>query len=244
MTLFATAKAEAAAAAVRQHVNGSCATLLSAENQQSCATKLSAGPKTAESGDGHKKNFAKAPFDRLNAVQKAAKLAALERERAVRGLSINALAIAAGISAFWYRTLVRSPLRASDAMIARVARALRQADAKRTAELAHVELMYGGFLAAVCHELELRVDLVREADPTAGKNNGPGGHATSTARQLAIYLVNQHAGVKQRALARAVGVSPAAICIALRAIEDARDSSAIDALIETVSRQVTGRTVI
>lgn len=175
---------------------------------------------------------------------RVARVKAIEQVRQAHGISQNKLAAEAGLSRTWYQTIHADPSRASEAVLSRLAGALRRLrEGQRHDEAMLASLVaatYGGFLAAVCRELVLDVAAVRAADPRAGRTADPAWRAAARARQLAIYLTNISLGVQQRVLARAVGLTPAAICLGLKTIEDLRDDPAIDALIEACARQVTG----
>lgn len=197
----------------------------------------------SDSRDGSTHTLLSAPV--LPVPIKAAKLAAIERGRVAFGLSIEQLAVEAQVTRAWYSRIQRDPARASDRVVARLAAALKRLrDGKRddealTASL--VEATYGGFLAAVCQLMGLDVAEVRASDPRAGKTADVAWRAAARARQLALYLTNVSLGVRQRVLARVVGLTPAAVCLALRTIEDLRDDPAFDQLVEAAARAVTGR---
>lgn len=175
---------------------------------------------------------------------RSARVKAIEQVRQAHGISQNKLAAEAGLSRTWYQTILADPCRASEAVLSRLASALRRLrEGQRQDEAmlaALVGATYGGFLAAVCTEQGLDVAAVRAADPRAGRTADPVWRSGARARQLAVYLTNISLGVQQRVLARAVGLTPAAICLGLKTIEDLRDDPAIDALIERCARAVTG----
>lgn len=176
---------------------------------------------------------------------RVARMRAIEEVRKAAGISREKLAAEAGISEKWYRTLAREPGRASDRVIGVLSVALRHLrEGRRQDEseiMALVEAVYGGFLTAICFQLGLRVEDVRANDPRAGKTADPVWRRQAQARQLAIYLTNISTGVKQRVIARVLGLTPAAICLALKTIEDLRDDPVFDTIIETSARTVTGR---
>lgn len=98
-----------------------------------------------------------------------------------------------------------------------------------------------GFLSAVCRHLGLDFAAVKASDPKRGATANRTWRTESHARQLALYLANQLCGIPQAELARAAGLTPAAVCLALKAVEDRRDDPTFDALVQAISRDVTGR---
>jgi hypothetical protein len=55
-----------------------------------------------------------------------------------------------------------------------------------------------------------------------------------------MYLLNTGLGVRQFEVAEVAGVSPAAVCQALRIIEDLRELPHFDVMLEDLERQVIG----
>jgi transcriptional regulator with XRE-family HTH domain len=199
----------------------------------------------ARSGAGDSVGFGSATkLSALPVSVRVARMKAIDQVRQAHGFSIERLSSEANVAGSWYRKIAADPARASEGVLSRLASALRRLrEGQRQDEAMHASLVaasYGGFLAAICREQGLDVALVRAADPRAGKTADATWRATARARQLAIYLTNISLGVQQRVLARAVGLTPAAICLGLKTIEDLRDDPVIDALIERCARQVTG----
>lgn len=177
---------------------------------------------------------------------KVAKVQTIERARQAYGISQEKLAAEAGISSRWYRETVQHPSRASDATIANLATALRSLSARRPDDATLTALIlatYNGFLLAVCQSSGLRSELVRADDPRVTKSGDPDWLRRSRARQAAVYLTNQALGVRQRPLARALGLTPAAVCQSLRNVEDLRDDPVFDRIIDQASRLITGEGV-
>jgi hypothetical protein len=123
------------------------------------------------------------------------------------------------------------------------------------ATLGQARLMYRTYLAAVCEHQGLQpAEVERQlARPVQEIRRGvfvqPGAcgyrilvdrdwKAAVYARQLALYLANTSDNIPQALLAQATGLTPAAVCIALRAIEDLRDHGDYDALVELVAAQM------
>lgn len=161
----------------------------------------------------------------------------IERQRRGLGMSQAELAIGAGISEKWYRLILRDPSRASDPVLQRLRMAVRarsqRADASPASLIVHH--IYQVLLAFVCVELSLDVAFVRAADPRRGATADPAWRAAAKARQMAVYLLNTVSGVKQRHIAAAIGLTPAAVCLALQSVEDSRDDPAIDAALNRLA---------
>lgn len=148
----------------------------------------------------------------------AARLAAIEAGRQALGLSIERLAASAELSARHYFRLIDG-YPASAEIVARLAYALR----RRGMALSNGEAVgfaYDAALALVCAKLSLDPVAVKSFDPQRGATANSEWRRASHARQLAIYLVNTSGGVKQKALAQALDLTPAAICLALQSVGD------------------------
>lgn len=175
---------------------------------------------------------------------KVARLQTIERARQAYGISQERLAAEAGISSKWYRQVVQHPSRCSEATIASLQLALRRISARRDPDdgtrEALIRATYHGFLLAVCQVTGLDLRLVKADDPRVTKAGDPHWLRRSRARQAAVYLTNQALGVRQRPLARALELTPAAVCQSLRNIEDLRDDPDFDRVIDEASRLITG----
>lgn len=163
----------------------------------------------------------------------AALLDGIEARRRAIGLSQDALASAAQISGFWYRTIIKRPERATDAVLQRLRLALKAHGQSETQRL--IAGYYDLLLALVSLELGLDVARVRAADPRRGATADREWLAAAKARQMAVYLLNTVRGVKQRHIAHAIGLTPAAICLACQSVEDARDDPAIDQVLNKLA---------
>lgn len=169
--------------------------------------------------------------------------AAMDRERALTGVTIQALCAAADTSLrayHYYRAGVMRPGRpALQALQSALDRLARRPEGDTGERLARAAL--GGFLAQAAGLHGIDVAVVR----ALGRHNKGMAEdqfrAASAARQLAIYLVNQEVGLRQAVLARLVGQSRAAVCLAIRAIEDRRGSDrAFDRAVKRIISTVTG----
>lgn len=171
----------------------------------------------------------------------------LDRARCQARLAVERVAAAAGISSRFYLRLRTGERTASPKTLqkikAAIARCKRGDMRAREGERALIAATYGGFLSCICGLTGLDLDKVRAADPKRGSSLGKHGEGLqiARARMLAIYLTNTAVDVPQRRLAELIGVSPAAICLAIQTIEDLRDEDPkFTALIEEAQRRNLG----
>lgn len=172
------------------------------------------------------------------------RIASVEKKRQAKKLSQARLADQAGISESTYRRIVKSPGQASLALIDRLERALAhllQVPRVDLLEKALVLSTYRGFVAVLCEHFGVTPDDVDAADPRAGATADPHWRACAHARQAAIYLTNTALGLKQRRLAEVLELTPAAVCLALRAVEDRRDDPDLDVALRRAAKTITGR---
>lgn len=170
----------------------------------------------------------------------------LESARKKNFVTQAQLCAEAGISTTWYRHLLADPGRGSRATYARLQQALRRLIARRhqpddLRQLESNRMLYGVWLAAVCPFFDTTPAAVYAADPRACKTGNVAFLQASRARQAAIYLAHTSSGVPQRALARAVGVTEAAVCQAVRRTEARRAGADFDRLLDRIHAEVTGR---
>lgn len=100
---------------------------------------------------------------------------------------------------------------------------------------------YGGMLVAIAPHYGVTPAQVRAVSPQSGATGNVHWRACAHARQAAIYLANTALGLSQKRLALALGLTPAAVCLALRSVEDRRDDAAFDAALQAAQLAVTGR---
>lgn len=176
------------------------------------------------------------------------RLARIERERAAFGIRQVDLAEAAGLSERTYRRLIdgASPPRLD--VVERLARQLARLAAKAPAPkldetLARVS--YRACLGAVAPFYGVDVDaVVAETTAEALRRTVDGRWSASPAalaRQAAIYLMNTAIGIQQRRLAELLGLTPAAICLAIRDVEDRREDTRLDRVLDAAERLLGGR---
>ena len=103
-------------------------------------------------------------------------------------------------------------------------------------QLRDTRAIYGAHLSAVCRHKGLSIEDVTAQLTRAGEpQRDRAWRQASYARQLAIYLTNTSNNVPQYLIAAATGLSKVAVCFALRAVEDLRDHSDYDQLIENIT---------
>jgi hypothetical protein len=174
----------------------------------------------------------------------AGRIALLEKKRKEAKVSQALLASMAAISLRSYTYLLATPDRVLPEIVDRLERALDHLGKAPRSDLLEVELIratYRGFVVVLCDHFGVTPDDVENADPRAGATADPHWRACAHVRQAAIYLTNTALGLKQRRLAEVLELTPAAVCLALRAVEDRRDAPAFDAMIRRAAKTITGR---
>lgn len=178
----------------------------------------------------------------LSADALARRADAVELGRLKLGATISALCASAGVNASSYvRNVVQGrPTPSTLAKLEAGLAVLRRASAAPDGTAILIRATYGGFLAAICRALGLDPLAAHAQDPRAGATGSAQWRALAHARQAAIYLANVALAVTQRRLAEALGLTPAAICLALRSVEARRDDPAFDALLDRLQAEITG----
>lgn len=183
----------------------------------------------------------------------AARVAALEADRRAAGIPQVDLAREAGISESTYRRLTSGgdsldltgqKLSAWGPRLDRLQRALARLAGRREAEPASADLIvatHRSFVLALAPRFGVTAEQVVAADPRANLNFDPTWRACRHVAQAALYLTNTALGIKQRRLADVLGLTPAAVCLALKAVEDRRDDAEFDAWLTAAARLITGR---
>jgi hypothetical protein len=108
--------------------------------------------------------------------------------------------------------------------------------------VAQARAHYETFLAAVCARQGLTPKEVKRQLARPGRPNFDTQWRRAVyARQLALYLANTVHNVPQVRLADVTGLTKAAVCLALQAIEDLREDRAFDRNVETVAIEMEAR---
>lgn len=201
---------------------------------QSCATLLSAAPNSGPSEIASKIKSCRNSLSANRAV------AEIEERRLAAGLSVTELARRAGITAYWYRTLRRRRSSPKSSVLRKLDRAFDAPPSFAVSEVARARSMWGAMVMALAEGHGVTAADVVASDPRAGKTADRTWSACARVRQAAIYLVVTKFGVPQRRLAEALDLTPAAVCLALKAVEDRRDDPAFDAALDRAARMITG----
>ncbi|MBP1296641.1 hypothetical protein [Bradyrhizobium elkanii] len=96
--------------------------------------------------------------------------------------------------------------------------------------------IYDLYLRAVCRHQGLMLnEVLRQLARPGRPNIDAQWRAAAYARQLAMYLANTLHNVPQGRLADVTGLTPAAVCLALRSIEDVREVPTFDRNVDLVA---------
>lgn len=188
--------------------------------------KLSAAPISAGKTLSAKKNFEQ-----------------IEVGRRAAGIPQGILAHAAGLSERTYRNMLagRSPARPE--RIARLDRALDRLVAETPGSVAALDLVRGtfaGFVGYLAPHFGVTASEVFAIRPQDGRTADLHWRACARVRQAATYLTNVEHGLEQRRLAEALDLTPAAVCLAIRAVEGRRDDPTFDALLSAAALVIKG----
>ncbi|MCW2317452.1 transcriptional regulator with XRE-family HTH domain [Rhodoblastus acidophilus] len=168
----------------------------------------------------------------------------IDADRIAAGISQAALAMAAGISCDTYQRRLRRPETVSSTLLIKLHGALRALVRNKAAPSPVIELTrwaYAGALERTARFYGVTPEQVAETSPQRGATADAHWRACSHARQAAIYLVNTGAGIGQAKIAALLGLTPAAVCLALKDVEDRRDDPAFNEMIFGAMRAMAGR---
>lgn len=170
-------------------------------------------------------------------------MAAIEAKRLDLGLSIANLTSHAGLSARWYQKLVRRSTPPKTSVVRLLDRTLDRLEVRPDGltDLDRHRTIFGSFLVAIAPHYGVTPDEVIASDPRIGATANLHWVACAHARQAALYLTVTHFDIPQRRLAKVLGLTPAAVCLALKSVEDRRDDPDFDAALRRAARLITGR---
>lgn len=167
-----------------------------------------------------------------------ARLRASVREKKLAAAPVIA---ALGISARQWYYICNDPDLATEAMQRKARRLLAEISGDPAAlALDQGSIFNQYWLLAVIAARALGVDLecVKRHPPKSKATANPEYLAAARVRELALYLANTSLGIRQHRLAKALGVTPAAICRICRKVEDQRDDDVFDRLVDALEGQL------
>ena len=173
-------------------------------------------------------------------------LAAIEAKRLASGVSREQLAGLAGLSERHYRRLVEDGRRPRDTTLAKlktaVARLARNAgDAIVDDHTRLIRTCFRAALGLVCQEEGADPSEVLRHDPSRRATGDRAWMAAADLRSRALVVVNQGLDVKQSEIAKALSMTPAAVCVAMRRVEDLREGDdKLDAQLDRLSGLMNG----
>lgn len=112
--------------------------------------------------------------------------------------------------------------------LARIQRGDRHHDGQQAAAA------YRLALATVARKMGADPRLVLEADPSKRATADPVWLQAAKVRRVALYIANVYLNVPQAELARAAGMSKAAVSIAMNEVEEMRDSAELEQLLAPI----------
>lgn len=188
------------------------------------------------------------------------RIAALERARRSAGITQAALAREAGVSERTYRRIVlesaspemsgqklsitdtkQEQKKLSTDKIGRFERALQGLASRRNLlepDRAEILKLHRLVVAVLAPAFGVTAEDALAADPRAGATADPLWRTCRHVSQAATYLLNVGLGIRQRVLAEVLDLTPAAVCLALKAVEDRRTDPDFDAILWRAARLV------
>ncbi|MDE0921490.1 helix-turn-helix domain-containing protein [Aurantimonas coralicida] len=168
----------------------------------------------------------------------------IEAKRIAAGVSRETLAGHAGVSEKHYRRLLDgdgSPRPGTLAKLRAAAGRLGRASGATDAHSRLVRTCYFAALTLVCQRAGADPAEVRRHDPSRRATGDPAWLQAANLRRHAIVVVNQGLNVAQGEIARALAMTPAAICVAMKAVEDQRDADPdLDAMLDDLTAAMNG----
>lgn len=159
----------------------------------------------------------------------------IETTRKERGLTQERLCQSAGITVRAYQRALSGARRPRADTLAKLMAALDAARKKDRAEplkVDRVALIYRILLVHLADTLSIPLDVVLAHDPQKRATSSPAWMQVNTIRTMAAYLLKSVAGLSNAEVARAAGVTQAAMTIGLQNVENRRDNADLDRLFE------------
>ena len=167
----------------------------------------------------------------------------IDMERRRLGLSQLELARRAGVRASVYYRAASGKTRPRAATLAAWEKALGKARPPRPASSLDdlIRATYRGWAAHFAGKLGVEVEAALNSDPSLRANASPAWAAAARVRELAVYCTVTELDLNGAKVARAIGVTRAAVSLMLRRVEDIRDDRATSEMIEAAARLISGR---
>lgn len=169
--------------------------------------------------------------------------ALIEERRRALGFTRNAIEKAAALSAGHYYKIANAGLEARVSTVARIklalARLAKNPDAEGGEQLC-VDVAYRFAVAFFAERDGFPAEEVHRHDAARRATGSAEWMRAARIRRMAIYALNQFAGISQVKLARAAGMTKGAVCMALKEIEDSRDAKGLDEALERLEAAITG----
>ncbi len=150
---------------------------------------------------------------------------AVEKKRVRLGMTKTELCRRAGVACSTYAALLASRHEARTATLAKLNTVLNKKAAgfgEQTATNAY-NFAYRSLLALVAYRKDLPAAQVLSANPTLRATNNPEWRRAADCRRITFHVLNGAFGFRVADIARAAGVTKAAVSLAIKEIEDARD---------------------
>lgn len=170
-------------------------------------------------------------------------LAAIEARRREIGIGKEALERLAQIARGHYGRLLGRDCLPRRGMIARLKLALQRHVLRQAADTDTdllLTLSYRMAIAIAAHALDRDPAICQGQDPARRATASADWSAAAEVRNLAFYLMNSGAGMKQATIARAAGVTRQAVSLACQKLEDRRDDPKLDRLLDELTAAIMG----
>lgn len=165
----------------------------------------------------------------------------------VRGrISCRGLAQSAGVVVDVYYRARAGKTRPTKRTLGRLEKALGGAPRRRSVGTRNVEPMlilstFRGWAAHFAGKLGVDPATALASDPGLRANSDPAWRLAAQVRELAAYCTVTELDLGAARVARAIGVTRAAVSLMLRRVEDQRDDPTVEEMVEAAARLISGR---
>jgi transcriptional regulator with XRE-family HTH domain len=168
----------------------------------------------------------------------------IDARRKAKGIPAPVLCERAGIDYSTYHRGMRSTRQPRAATLAKLAAALDRdclPTPARSTDAALILATYRGWAAWFAAQTGIDAAGALASDPRLRANASPQWRRAAQVRELAVYCTVTELDLGGARVARAIGVTRAAVSLMLRRVEDARDDPSVDAMVEAAARLISGR---